>query len=335
MARKSDMRLDLPVAPDAIQLLAPDAASKGLRRLILEAYTGTPVDLLFGRYVFDVEGIDVGKMKQPILFNHDTGQIVGHMERAVKAGGKLQVSGVLSGTGPAAKEIEANSERGFPYQASVYVSPRSETEIAAGETVEVNGREVTGPVTVIKTSILKEVSFVALGADSDTAATVLADQGQALPKETNMTEQEKAAIEKAAMEKAVEAAAKRLEELTAAFPDRPDFILAQFRAGRDVNQAKCSAYDLLLAENKTLAARAQELDAKLAEAVKAAAKPADARLSGASPVTFTPAAEPKDLQAQAKELSKAQGISEFKAMGLLADKDPKAFESWLQAHVKK
>ncbi|MDY5837106.1 MAG: hypothetical protein SPK17_00135 [Treponema sp.] len=47
-------------------------------------------------------------------------------------------------------------------------------ELRDGETIEVNGNNVTGPVTIVKKSLLREISVVAVGADADTNMKIMA-----------------------------------------------------------------------------------------------------------------------------------------------------------------
>ena len=49
--------------------------------------------------------------------------------------------------------------------------------LEAGEDAEVNGRTVTGPLTVSRETDLGEISFVPLGADGNTSVSVAARQG--------------------------------------------------------------------------------------------------------------------------------------------------------------
>ncbi len=67
----------------------------------------------------------------------------------------------------------------FQFQASVGVAPSTWDRIRAGELVEVNGRAIraTGPgFTLVRSSALKEVSIVAIGADAGTSVAIAASR---------------------------------------------------------------------------------------------------------------------------------------------------------------
>ncbi len=128
--------------------------------------------------VVDLAGLRVPKKSRPILKDHNPGQIVGHTDEIAVAEQSLEVNGVISGTGPAAQEIIATSENGFPWQSSIGTTAEKVVFITDGKTATANGREFTGPVYIARKSVLGEVSFVALGADDDTFARVAAEAGE-------------------------------------------------------------------------------------------------------------------------------------------------------------
>lgn len=147
-----------------------------LRRFEIVAYTGGAMQLLWWRHpvVIDLAGLDVGQKSRPVLMDHDSRLIVGHSTSIDVTDSQIRLSGVVSGTGEAAREIVESSRNGFPWQASIGASARRYEEVKAGEKVTVNGREFTGPVYVVRAASLREVSFVALGADDNTEAAVAA-----------------------------------------------------------------------------------------------------------------------------------------------------------------
>ena len=116
---------------------------------------------------------DLTDRPRPILKDHDTAQVVGHSTATTKAD-TLIVDGVVSGTGPAAAEVVANADNGFPWQASIGADVLVIEEIAAGKSISINGRDFTGPLVRIVQSRLSEVSFVALGNDDSTTAAMTA-----------------------------------------------------------------------------------------------------------------------------------------------------------------
>ena len=109
---------------------------------------------------------------------------------------------------------------------SVYAQAESYEELAAGAVLSVNGNEVTGPAVILRRCTIREVSFTAIGVDSETEAVVLSD-GSPLPDifkqplELSMTPDEKKAFDELKAEvdtlKAEKAEAeKKLKEAEAA-----------------------------------------------------------------------------------------------------------------------
>jgi hypothetical protein len=146
-----------------------------LRKFKGTAYTGGAMRPpgFYRDIVVDFAGLNVPRQKQPILLQHDPVQIVGHSEE-VTVDGKVAVAGVVSGVGNAAAEVVGSSTNGFPWQMSIGASLEKVIAVDEGETVEVNGRKFTGPILVARKATLKEISFVANGADSKTSAKVAA-----------------------------------------------------------------------------------------------------------------------------------------------------------------
>jgi|GEM_PF-1928671 len=148
---------------------------------LITAYTGRPVDTWFGRLVFDLKGMKT-RETMPILREHMRDRIVGYGNKAWADKQNFYVSGKLSKSTPDAGEIASLAGEGFPWQASVGIWPLTIKVLdSEKETETVNGQEIRGPAEIWQESLVGEVSFVALGADGDTAAIVLSDQGAEVP----------------------------------------------------------------------------------------------------------------------------------------------------------
>ena len=153
----------------------PVEGQPALRRFSMIAYTGAAMKVGYGRpVVVDLAGLSVPGQGRPILMSHDPAQIVGHTDRIEVGDNRLRVEGVISGVGAAAQEVVALAGNGFPWQASVGLSVERMEYVDAGNVVTVNGRKVAGPVAVARKTTLGEVSFVAMGADPATSASVAA-----------------------------------------------------------------------------------------------------------------------------------------------------------------
>jgi phage major head subunit gpT-like protein len=139
------------------------------------AYTGGPLVVAgWDRpVVVDIAGLQVTKSR-PVLREHDPDRIVGHTTIVAKQPPRVLVDGVASGKGKDADEVRASAADGFPWQASIGVTPRRVQKLEAGSTANVNGIDQQGPAYIVRHGFLKEVSFVALGADDETSATIAA-----------------------------------------------------------------------------------------------------------------------------------------------------------------
>lgn len=160
-------------APEWIEAAAADNGDK-LKKFSGVAYTGGTMSVGYGfPVVLDLNGITQASEQIAALKDHDPMQIVGHMTAEI---GKRQikVAGVVSGISDAAAEVTALSANDFPWQMSVGVSPSKLDFIERNESQVVNGRKVEGPAYVVRAGQLREVSFVAIGADPNTSGRVAA-----------------------------------------------------------------------------------------------------------------------------------------------------------------
>jgi len=188
------LNLAAPVAGWAEASANGDESAPSLRRFSMVAYTGGPMNLTGWAHpvVVDLAGMEIagGVIKsRPILKDHNRSLIVGHTESIRIEGNQLLVSGVISGAGPVAQEIVESSRNGFPWQASLGAASGRMEFVPKGKQAQANGREFTGPVHIARQSTLGEVSFVALGADDNTSASVAASRTKPaqIVKEDDMT----------------------------------------------------------------------------------------------------------------------------------------------------
>lgn len=160
------------VAEDVIALA--DGKPKA-RRFTMTAYTGGAMNVGFGHpVVVDLAGASVPRQDVPILRQHDAERIVGHTTAVEVTAQRIKASGVISGTGEAAQEVQALAANGFPWQASIGARVLQMEFVDRGQSVKVNGQNFNGPIHVARRTVLGEISFVPMGADSATSATVSA-----------------------------------------------------------------------------------------------------------------------------------------------------------------
>jgi hypothetical protein len=157
-----------------MDLQAPGPEEGKPKAFLITAYTGQLIDLgYYGKLIIDVKGIKA-EAKMPILREHLRDRVVGFSKKAWAEGGNFLISGLFSQKTADAQEVLALGEEGFPWQASVGIWPQKVKVLGSDkETAKVNGQEIAGPVEIWSESVVREVSFVSLGADDHTAAIVL------------------------------------------------------------------------------------------------------------------------------------------------------------------
>jgi len=149
------------------------------------AYTGSPVARSYGAFVIDLAGIEL-REKIPMLVDHDGSKIAGFADKCLISDRGLELEGVLSDATDHGRVVQALSDEGFPWQASVGLEVLEREEVSAGDSVEVNGLTLEGPLSIARKSRLPETSFLYSGADSATYAVALSSITD--PKEALMAE---------------------------------------------------------------------------------------------------------------------------------------------------
>jgi hypothetical protein len=174
-------RIDLLCTAGNITLeaLAAGAEAEAVPRFSMVAYTGEPLRVEGWRFpvVVDLEGLSIPSQRRPVRFGHSMYAGVGHTERIAVEAGRLIAEGIVSRDTAAAREVVASGKRGFPWQASIGAQVGQAEFIRAGKSATVNGRTFEGPLYVARRTVLGEISFVDLGADGNTTATIAASQG--------------------------------------------------------------------------------------------------------------------------------------------------------------
>ncbi len=166
-------------ATASLELLAADGSdARALPRFRMVAYTGGPMRVAGWRHpvVLDLAGLAVPAQARPIRFGHDPLAGVGHTDTIRIDDGQLIATGVVSRDTPAAREVVASAKNGFPWQASVGAGVEEFEFVKENQKVLVNGQSLSGPLNVVRKATLGEISFVDLGADGRTSATVAATQ---------------------------------------------------------------------------------------------------------------------------------------------------------------
>jgi hypothetical protein len=159
--------------PEYVFVSQPDVGREGgpTRSFSGVAYGGGVVrdHSWFDAVVFDLSTTKAPD-KMPVLLEHKSGDIVGYTER-VEIGGDIKVSGKVFAR-EAGQKVADMADEGFPWQMSVRIYPETISEYSERETVTVNGVRHQGPITVLRDSLIREVSFCVLGADRETTANI-------------------------------------------------------------------------------------------------------------------------------------------------------------------
>lgn len=144
-------------------------------RFEIVGYTGAPMNVMgfYSPVILDLSGLRAASQEIPALRDHDTSRIVGQTD-SVKIGTDVRLSGIITGENSDATEVRSQSKNGFKWQASIGADIVRREFLDAGKRATVNGREITGPMLIAREALLKEISFVALGADGQTSASVAA-----------------------------------------------------------------------------------------------------------------------------------------------------------------
>lgn len=216
----------------------------------LVGYTGAAIKQFWSRnpLVVDLAGMDTGSGVLPILYGHDSSleSVLGQSSTTINDGKQLVLSGDLFGASQTSEQVLSLARRGMKFQASIGADINRIENLSAGEKVNVNGRDFVGPISVVRSSKLREVSIVLMGADPATSAAIAAEASE----DSNMADNATLPADK------VEATAGVAVEpkAPAAAPDNSQAILAELKALREEQAAQRAAIE---AQAKVSAARSE------------------------------------------------------------------------------
>lgn len=171
-----------------MQWIAAAKADGGPKRFSMEAYSGGTIRQPWSPdpIVIDLAGMQF-KQVLPVVVDH-TYQfecVLGQTSAVRADAGALLIDGELLAATEVAVTIAQLASAGYECQASVGCDVHAVQRVAQGDSVTVNGRTFQGPVRVVTSSTLREVSFVVLGADAETRVRVAAK----LPQEMSMADE--------------------------------------------------------------------------------------------------------------------------------------------------
>lgn len=220
---RSGLQFSAPVA------LASAQGGDRMRRFSGVAYGGGTITdhAWWDAVAFDLDGL-TATAPMPLLLQHDHGRQIGVIDVVDKTGGQLSVAGKLfTGIDADADAVAAKADAGAPWQLSVGIFPDVIEQLSAsGSGAVVNGLPVRAGTAVFRASRVREASFVALGADDATHASVFSGEGKpvlakVITKENHMAEHDSAlavvTAERDAERDRADAAETKLAELRAQF----------------------------------------------------------------------------------------------------------------------
>ena len=155
-----------------------------LPKFTLSAYNGGPMTLAGFKFpvVIDASGVQFATPLMPIYVGHpaDNAPASELMETLVGQAmcacndGKITACGEVTGTSATVQQMLTHSRNGFKFQNSVHGRPTKMDFVKPGETVQVNGQTLSGPVIVARASLLDHIAILPLGADTSTVARIAA-----------------------------------------------------------------------------------------------------------------------------------------------------------------
>jgi len=158
----------------------------------LVAYTGAAIRQTWSRspLVVDLAGMDTAKASIPILWSHERtlDAVIGRSTEIINDGQQLIIRGELLTQGEVPEKIAQLARAGIPLQASIGADAANIENVNAGGSVTVNGRDFTGPVSVVRASDLRETSVVLFGADARTSAAIAAEANEVLTMSDQLNE---------------------------------------------------------------------------------------------------------------------------------------------------
>lgn len=162
-------------APGPVRLSCPVSLAEGegaKPRFSMLGYTGALVTAFWDDFIIDLSGMTAND-RFAILRQHAPDRIVGVATSWSVDDAGFHIEGEFMSSTQDAREVLELGREGYPWQCSIGVWPLEVSRLAAGATATVNGREVSGPCDIWTRSKVRECSFVTLGADGDTSATIL------------------------------------------------------------------------------------------------------------------------------------------------------------------
>lgn len=218
MSKKEDQANEPVYFNESFQLKVADGAKKAEGTFEGVGYSGKSI----GRHgwltnlIIDTSTLKF-KKKVPIYRNHDDLKIAGNAKLAVVENEIIVKEGKFFESSEHADEIRNYAADGMDWEFSIGLrSDYKMRHLGESEKEVINGKVFKGPGTIFYDATVKEVSFVAVGADSSTSTQVYKEQGEN-KMETKVKELEAEIVKlKASKEGVVELSAEEYGEIALA-----------------------------------------------------------------------------------------------------------------------
>jgi hypothetical protein len=243
----------LDLRADAIIDLAAAAdGSKKRPTFQIHAYSGDlmKIEGYWLPIVIDLAGLSA-RDATPVVLNHDETAIVGQATKTVISKAGIDLSGNITGENDATKEVLSQAANDFQWQASVGVGvspePGSLQSIGENTSVQVNGKNLKGPLYVVRKGRLGHVSFVGAGADESSWTRIAA-------KAAALENSEMASQPNAVADPLVDAATlerQRVVEISKIAAGFPEILEPAIQAGWSVEVTASAVNALKLRELRT------------------------------------------------------------------------------------
>lgn len=178
MNKKRMMKFEAPIHIQASETEKDDRGLPKPAKFQMQAYNGDKmiVSNWPDPVVIDLSGLRIDSQQIPILAQHltDIDGVAGQSSEVRINDAGVQVKGELYRIDDSINRVILKAIQGYKWQASIGVLPESIEEVDTGIKINVNGREFTGPLDVIRKGELREVSIVVFGANTNETAVQIA-----------------------------------------------------------------------------------------------------------------------------------------------------------------
>ncbi|MDR2704312.1 MAG: HK97 family phage prohead protease, partial [Planctomycetaceae bacterium] len=174
MAKTKLEYITLSALPVDIDFSGENQDSNSLPTFKMVAYTGCQVNAPVSRHpvIIDLKGLKIPIQNIPVRMQHDPEKGIGHTTKIEIKNGIVLMEGVISRDTEWARDVITSAKNKFPWRVSIGFSIEEYQFVNEDESAEVNSRKFKGLGYVLRKTILKETSFVDVGADNATSAII-------------------------------------------------------------------------------------------------------------------------------------------------------------------